>query len=156
MNWFIRLLSLFNPKQVSKVPQEVPKVPQYKTPRCKEEYDELDNQNIDLYNLSQDIVVYSQTMFNVTPVITMIYRYQKEQEALYVGNKAYQEAPFKSPHQFWHAIDLRHSVYSQAQIIQLLEYVNTKYNPSNYYSWTLKCHEVSNNGMHLHLQFVKK
>ncbi len=156
MSWLERLLEALLPKKKVVVTTAVLLLPLFKTERDGHEYTELMHQNRDLYDISQDILTYSQTNFNVTPTITMIYRYQAEQDSLYKDNKSYKESKFKSPHQFWQALDYRNTVYTQQQLIQLLEYVNTKYNPTNYYSWTMKCHEVSSNGMHLHLQYVRK
>lgn len=119
--------------------------------RIKNELIELKTKNRELFDLIIDLYHYADHHFKKDVIITMIYRTQEEQESIYgPGVKK------KSPHQFWHAIDIRSRIYTQEEIDRMVSYLNGRYNGDNYYRWTTKVHEVGNHGMHFHIQFVKK
>lgn len=119
--------------------------------RIKDELIKLKIENRGLFDLILDLYHCAELLFDKDVIMTMIYRTQEEQESIYgKGTKK------KSPHQFYHAIDIRSRIYSQDEIDQMVNYINTKYNEDNYYKWTTKVHEVGNHGIHFHIQFVKK
>jgi hypothetical protein len=124
--------------------------------RLIKEFKELKSKNRELWKLVADLNAYSQEMFGIIPIITMIYRTEEEQDWLYRASESYKKRKFKSPHQFYHAVDIRSRSFSKDRIIAIESYLNNKYNASNYYKWSAKCHEVGSNGMHFHIQFCKK
>lgn len=118
--------------------------------------DEGNNQA--LKDLIIDVSKYTMDNFGKGIVITMIYRTKEEQDDIYAGTerrgRKYDEKPWKSPHQFYHAVDLRSRSFTPQEINQLVDYINAKYNQDNYYKFTAKCHNVGR-GDHFHIQFVK-
>lgn len=125
------------------------------SPRIKRELGDLRTKNKPLLKLILDLYHYVEDNFGKDVVITMIYRTDEEQDYLYRHSERYAKRPFKSPHQFYHAIDIRSWLYTKEEIKQMVDYLNSKYNQDNYYKWTTKVHEVGDNGMHFHIQFVK-
>lgn len=136
-----------------KAPKPVPDV-DFKTERCREEYATLESKNRDLRDLIEDVNQQAFKRFGKSVLITMIYRTQEEQDYLYADNAKYQKKKFKSPHQFWHAVDLRSRTFTEREISQLVDFINVTYNDKNYYKFTAMCHTVGH-GMHFHIQFVK-
>lgn len=122
--------------------------------RLKDEFKNLDNKNPDLYKILYEIEDYCVKNFNKSILITMIYRTQEEQDYLYRNSEKYKKRKFKSPHQFWHAADLRSWTFNEDEINLLVDYINKSYNLENYYKWTAKCHNVGA-GDHFHIQFCK-
>ena len=129
----------------------------FKTPRTQNEYViHLPKHNMDLKNLIEDLNKYTNKTFKKKVILTMIDRTQAEQDYLYRNSTKYKKKKFKSPHQFWHAVDIRSFIFTRAEIKRIENYLNKKYNDKNFYRWTAKAHEVGNNGMHFHIQFVMK
>lgn len=127
---------------------------QFKESRYEKELKELITKNKPLYNLLLDIDAYSTEFFKKEIVITMIFRTEAEQNYLYRNSARYKAKKFKSPHQFWHAADIRSFIYTKSQIDELVDFINDKYNDSNYYKFTADCHDVGS-GMHFHIQYYK-
>lgn len=123
--------------------------------RLKEEFEELKLRNEYLYNVLLDCGEFCKKEFNKNVVVTMIYRTDEEQDSIYKDDPKYKLKKFKSPHQFYHAFDLRSSTFDTEQIEKLVKYLNGLYNVGNYYKWTAKCHDVGL-GDHFHVQFVNK
>jgi hypothetical protein len=123
--------------------------------RLREEMEELKLRNEYLYNILLDCGNFCQKYFNKNVVVTMIYRTDEEQDSIYKDDPKYKLKKFKSPHQFYHAFDLRSSSFDTEQIEKLVKYLNGLYNVGNYYNWTAKCHDVGL-GDHFHVQFTKK
>lgn len=123
--------------------------------RLKTEYKQLMSKNMYMYNLLTDLNSFTQKQFKKGLVITMIFRTDAEQDYLYANSAKYQKRKFKSPHQFWHAVDVRSKTFTQAEIKKMVDYLNKKHNGPNYYKWTAKCHSIGH-GMHFHIQFAKK
>jgi len=129
--------------------------------RLSNELDELRKQNNDLYEMIvNDICPYISHHFGEDTVVTMILRTDVEQDAIYKGKthrdgRKYDEKPWKSPHQFWHGVDLRSRDLALNEIKQLTDYINQKYNKLNHYKTTADCHDVGV-GEHLHVQFWRK
>lgn len=123
--------------------------------RIKSELSQLKSENKPLFSLIVDLADWINSEFDKKTVITMIYRTDEEQAELYKHSERYQKKPFKSPHQFWHAIDLRTWIYTEEEIQKIVKYLNDKYNASNYYKWTAKAHAIKGNAMHFHIQYVK-
>lgn len=124
--------------------------------RIKKELVRLKEKNPELHALIIDLYLWIGKEFGKDTVLTMIYRTQEEQDYLYRHSAKYKEKPFKSPHQFWHALDLRTSIYTDEEIEKIVKYLNDKYDNKNYYGWTAKAHAIKGNAMHFHIQFVKK
>lgn len=126
------------------------------SPRLKKELDELDKKNPKLADLLTDLCDYVKKEFAKDVTITMIFRTQEEQDEIYKDNEDYQKRRFKSPHQFWHSLDIRSRVFEKEEISKIEDYLNEKYNNSNFYKWTAKCHEVSGHGEHFHIQYYSR
>lgn len=163
------ILTLFAKNAVSSPPQAsekkspLPEVPPRPEPtfkndseRLKGELNQLKTVNPGLYDLLYDICDYCNREFKKTVVITMIYRTDEEQDEIYKDDEKYKARPFKSPHQYWHALDLRSKTFTPEEIKMVENYLNTKYNGSNYYTWTAKDHIVLNGASHFHIQYSKK
>jgi len=125
------------------------------SPRLKEEFRKLLKENNPLAKLIVDLYHYIGDQFNKDTIITMIYRTQDEQDAIYSGNARYDKKPWTSPHQYWHGVDIRSWLFTDREIDQIVEYLNDKYNKSNYYGWTAKCHKVARGAIHFHIQYYE-
>lgn len=123
--------------------------------RIKKEIGDLRSKNKPLLKLILDLYHYIEDTFDKDTIITMIYRTQEEQDNIYKDNEKYKQRKFKSPHQFYHGIDLRSRIYTQDEIDHIVDYLNDKYNDSNYYKFTAMCHNVGH-GDHFHIQYYKK
>lgn len=124
--------------------------------RLKNELSELPDKNPELYGLLMDLCAFVEANYKKDVVITMIYRTQEEQDWLYRDSAKYKKRKFKSPHQFWHAIDLRSWIYTEKERKEMVKFLNERGSAqNNYYNWTAKVHEVGNNGLHFHVQFLK-
>ena len=135
------------------------------SPRLKDELKTLKERNNPLFELIVDLADWIDSEFNKNTVITMIYRTDSEQNAIYKGtfrgSRSYDENPWKSPHQVWTAIDIRSRIYTEEEIQKIKNYLNTKHNSTNYYKTTAMYHEVTNSsgqslGKHFHLQYAEK
>lgn len=128
--------------------------------RLFQEFQSLAHQNDNLYNLVlNDLVPWVEKRFGDDITITMIYRTQEEQDDIYQGKtrrgRTYEEKPWKSPHQFWHSVDIRSRTFTPEQIKEIENHLNMGYNQTNYYRFTAKCHNVGR-GDHFHIQYVEK
>lgn len=131
----------------------------YKSTQAGKDLVILKDKNEDLYNLVQDVAKYTSNKFNKFITITMIFRSQEEQDSIYQGKinsvgRKYDENPWKSPHQFWHSVDLRSRDFTKNEIKDLVDYINNKYNSDNFYKWTAKNHDVGL-GDHFHIQYAR-
>lgn len=142
-----------NDKKSQKTAKNTLKVKNNNT-RLTAELGQLQTKNVELYKLATDLSRWICQKFNKNTLLTMIWRAQAEQDYLYRNSKKYKKKKFKSPHQFWQALDLRSRVYSKDEIDEIVEYLNKKYNSANYYDWTAKAHVVGNGAFHLHIQFL--
>ncbi len=138
-----------------KTPRVKPIFISFKTKRIENEFAELINKNNDLYDLLLDLSIHVKKTYNKTITITGLFRTQKEQDSIYKNDPKYKKKPFKSPHQFFHAVDLRTSTFTPLEITKITDYLNDKYNPTNYYKFTALRHDIGL-GDHWHIQFVKK
>ena len=120
-----------------------------------EEIYSLYAKNIDLYKLIDDLSKFVKDEYNKDVVITSIYRSQSKQDEIYSDNPKYTKKPWKSPHQFFHGVDLRSRIYSETEIKNMLLFLN-KHNQSNYYKFTAIYHEVGTYGKHFHINYVEK
>jgi hypothetical protein len=123
--------------------------------RLKNEYNELIEKNVGLFDLINDLCIYAKNSLREDIVITMIYRTDEEQDSIYKDDPKYIAKKFKSPHQFYHAVDIRSHTFTADEIKNIEDYLNNKYNPNNYYKWTAKNHNVGL-GDHFHIQYIKK
>ena len=89
----------------------------------------------------------------------MIYRSDQEQNDIYKGTirngRSYDQNPWKSPHQFWQAADIRSTIFTDNETKDIENYLNSKYNNTNYYRWTAKCHKIGEGAYHFHIQYYK-
>ena len=132
------------------------KVKNQEKERLEGELKKLPSKNKELDKILKELVQYVNDEFKKDVVITMIYRIQTEQDYLYRNSAKYKKKKFKSPHQFWHAIDLRSWIYTKKQRTKMVGFLNKRGKElGNYYSWTAKVHEVGTNGLHFHVQFAK-
>lgn len=124
--------------------------------RLKDELITLSKKNKDLHELIFDLAEYIKNTFKKELIITMIDRTQAEQDAIYKDDVKYKVKPFKSPHQFWQACDIRSKIFNKDEIKAIEDYLNGKYNKTNYYSWTARNHVVAGGEYHFHIQWTKK
>jgi hypothetical protein len=122
--------------------------------RLKKEYEDLQESNAHLFDLINDLAKFINKKFEKDLTITMILRTQEEQDEIYKNDPKYKVRKFKSPHQFSHAVDLRSRDFTKDEISAIEDYLNTEYNPTNFYKWTARDHNVGL-GDHLHLQYYK-
>ena len=123
--------------------------------RLKSEWSDLYQNNPELFELMMELDIYAMTSFGKEILITMIFRTDEEQAYLYRNSERFKEKPFKSPHQFWHAVDIRSRSFTTQEQKRMVRWINRKFNKPNYYKWTSKVHNVGA-GDHFHIQFVKK
>jgi len=128
------------------------------SPRLAKEFKLLETENKNLRDLVFDLANYTLTNFNKSITLTMVIRTQREQDEIYAGKehhgRKYDEKPWKSPHQFGQAVDIRSRTFSGEEIKLIEDYLNAKYNMTNYYKWTAKNHNVGL-GDHFHIQYYK-
>ena len=134
---------------------EVPIKVKNNSERLMEELKDLDKKNSKLLDIIEDLHDFALENFNKGILVTMIYRTQKEQDYLYRNSERYAIRKFKSPHQFWHGVDLRSKTFSPEQIGRMVEYINEKYNRENHYRFTADYHTVGA-GYHFHIQFARE
>lgn len=143
------------PQETSKDPKKVIPVAYKKdSQRLKDEDKQLAVNNTYLHTLMSDLNDYTNVEFGKGIVITMIYRTRDEQDYLYRNSVKYKKKKFKSPHQFWHGVDIRSRTFVQSEIDQIVDWLNANHDAANYYKWTAKCHDVGS-GMHFHIQFSR-
>lgn len=125
--------------------------------RIEKELKKLKKKNPKLHQIVMELTQYVKDEFKKDVIITMIHRTQEEQDTLYKDSAKYKKKTFKSPHQFWHGVDLRSWIYTEAEREKMVAWLNAKGSLlNNYYKWTAKVHEVGQNGLHFHIQFCPK
>ncbi len=148
-----------NEKKMSDTPPKAKTPPvQFKkenADRLKKEWKDLDQQNKPLKAMLIDLNKYTWKKFKKTILFTEIFRTQTQQDEYYWNNRKYRRKPWKSCHQFWQGSDLRSWIFTEEERDDICDYLNKKYNKSNYWKWTAKVHTVGH-GFHFHLQFLKK
>lgn len=154
ITWFVKIVECFLGGKWKKGTKEMAIKFKNESERLEKEWVELDERNVPLKGLIKHVGEYTQNKFNKEIVITMIYRTDDEQESIYQDNERYKAKPFKSPHQFYQAVDLRSRTFTEEEIEDLVEIINSTYNMPNYYNWTAKCHNVGK-GDHFHIQFYE-
>jgi hypothetical protein len=127
---------------------------EFKTERVAGEFETLKDKNDKLRQAVVECNRWCNQKFGKNLTLTMIYRTQAEQDYLYRNNARYQRSKFKSPHQFWQAVDLRSRNFSEKEITEIENWFNSRYDGSNYYDWTARCHDVGA-GRHFHVQYLK-
>ena len=153
LKWLISKIIKQKPEEVKQVV-----IPLFKnqSDRLENEYRFLKEKNPGLYELMTDLTVWSTRELGMPVTITMIDRTQAEQDEIYKNDAKYMAKKFKSPHQIAHAIDIRSLTYTPEQIKKTEDYLNEKYNSSNFYKWTARNHKVPGQAYHFHIQFAKK
>ena len=86
-------------------------------------------------------------LFGKQPVVTSIYRSEAEHRALCARLGV---APYASVHTYWRGVDLRSWIYSDDEIRQLLEIINSRFDYGRSKSVAI-CHDVGA-GRHFHIQ----
>jgi len=107
--------------------------------------------NRDMYELLIDLSQWVAENLEKDTIMTMLFRTQEEQEQIYGAGTTK-----KSPHQFYHAADIRSRIFSDDEIKSIEDYLNNKYNSTNYYKWTAKNHKVAGGAYHFHIQYIRK
>lgn len=123
--------------------------------RLKKELESLKVQNKPLYDILFDLADWVKDQFKKDLIVTGIFRTPEEQALIYKNDARYKVRPFKSPHQFWDAFDLRDTIFTQDEIPKIVQHLNDTYNPTNGYKWTAMNHTVGL-GWHFHVQYRKK
>ena len=123
--------------------------------RLMREFEQLGTKNPELQVLLLELDQHLEKTYGNGVILTMIYRTEAEQDYLYRNNKRYRKKKFRSPHQFWHAADLRTWAFSKEEIAEIVDWLNEKYNATNGKAWTAKAHDIGS-GFHFHVQYFKK
>lgn len=116
----------------------------------------LMKENKPLYDLLFDLAEFIKESFSKELIITMIFRTDDEQDAIYKDDPKYITKKFKSPHQIHQAADIRSKIFTSEEIKKIEDFLNTKYNPVNVYAWTAKNHKVGAGAEHFHIQLLEK
>ena len=89
--------------------------------RLERELDELRrmHNNKGLHALIVELNEYTNREFKKPILITMVGRTQAEQDHLYRNSARYQKKKFLSPHQLWHAVDIRSHHFTLSEIKQI-------------------------------------
>jgi len=121
----------------------------FKTTRQETEFGELQTNNPGLYDIGIKTATFVLNAFNKDVVVTEVLRTRAEFDALYSATPA-EKRPKTSPHLFGNAFDLRSRIYTEAEIKQLLNYLNNNFkNPSGLP--TALYHKISGNVEHFHV-----
>jgi len=123
--------------------------------RVAQEFAKLEQKNPCLRKIMIDMAHFIKKEFKKDMTVVMFYRTQKEQDYIYRNSKRYKRRKFISPHQIWHAADIRSFTFKRNEIDKIVDYVNKKYDSSNHYTKTAMYHKVYNGVMHFHIQFIK-
>lgn len=127
--------------------------------RLADEMEELKTRNPALLDVIEFCRHYAAFNFNKPVMVTMIYRTDAEQDDLYKNDAKYKLKKFKSPHQFYHAFDLRSRTFTRAEIDLMVTALNNQFNAFNLYKFTALCHDIDGDGPqaeHFHVQYCKK
>ena len=68
-------------------------------------------------------------LYKKKPIITTLGRTQEEQDEMYGEDPSYIEAPWKSYHQVWMAVDFRYAPFTFSEWAELLTIVEAVYKP---------------------------
>lgn len=133
--------------------------------RLQYEWEELREKNYILVEIVEKIADFTGHTLGKDVMITMIGRTNDEQDNIYAGTtrsdgRSYDEKPWKSPHQFDHAVDIRSRTFTKEESEYIEQFINSEYDTENYYRWTAKNHTVykedgTSLGAHFHIQYYK-
>lgn len=123
----------------------------FKTTKQETEFGELQTKNPGLYNIGVTLSVFVKNAFNKDVVVTDVFRTKEEFDALYAATPI-EKRPKDSPHCHYNAFDLRSRLYTEAEIRQLLNYLNNNFkNPSGLP--IALYHKIAGNVEHFHIQY---
>lgn len=125
----------------------------FKDTKLEREYNELPVHNARLYKLLSALNAFCELELSKDIVITHLYRTQAEHDSLYAKTPPAQR-PGRSPHQDWNAVDLRSSVFNDAEIKRMLSFLNCfTYRAGKPVAMY---HAIAGNVFHYHIQFEKE
>lgn len=87
--------------------------------------DEFDRSKPRLQALVLYLGRYAYRRFDIVLTVTHVNRTQEEQDEIYKDNFAYQEAPWKSVHQFCRGADIRTRDLPKGVAVKLCKHINT-------------------------------
>lgn len=123
----------------------------FKTETERTEWEQLDLKNPRLHSLILWLENYVQLNFGKELTLTEIFRSQEEFDALYAQTPP-EQRPARSPHQDWHAVDIRSSVFTGSEIQKMISVLNTfKYKDGS--KQVCVYHQIAGNVMHFHIQY---
>lgn len=125
----------------------------FKTDRQRAEFLALVQHNPKLKELLEVINDYSQRVLSKSIIITDIFRTIEEFDALYAATPVV-ERPSSSPHCYWQAADLRAFIYTQAEIDQIVAFINRHFKYKTGVKSVAMCHAVVGGAQHFHIQYV--
>ncbi len=128
----------------------------FKSKGLEQEWETLRQKNLGLYSLIENVAYFTKEKMKKGVVITMIYRTEQQQKALYSARKT---PPKTSYHMDWKAVDLRSKTFTADETEDICNYLNKHYNGFN--KCVLKSgkictalyHKIENNGFHFHVQY---
>ena len=121
----------------------------FKTKNEKKEWKKLEKKHPKMLNLIIKTAQFTKKNFDKPLVITELHRTQAEQNKLYGG-----KAKKKSWHQFWMAVDFRSRIFTNAEIMSIIEYIKTEFK-SEGKKLRVLYHRINGNVYHFHVTLRK-
>lgn len=122
---------------------------QFKTTRQETDFGTLPTKNPKLYSITNALSIFVSVNFGKDVVITDVFRTKAEFDSLYSATPV-ASRPLDSPHLHWGAVDLRSSIYTDAEISSLVTFLNLFKNPSG--KPTCLYHKIAGGASHFHIQ----
>ena len=121
----------------------------FKTNAEKKEWKLLEKKHPKLLNLIIKTAQFTKKNFDKPLVLTELHRTQAEQDKLYGG-----KATKKSWHQFWSAVDFRSRIFTNAEIVQIIDFIKTEFKGEGKKLRVLY-HRISGSVYHFHVTLKK-
>lgn len=122
----------------------------FKTKRIHEEWNSK-KLSIRLTYIIDALVKFTSCEFGKPVILTEIYRTDEEQKNIYGPLVS-----IKSVHQYWRAVDIRTSIYTEDEINKILLFLNMfSYDKKRQRYKTALRHDVNAYGDHVHIQTYK-
>ena len=134
---------------VEKKNKEAKGIVLFKTNAEKKEWKKLEKKHPKMLNLIIKTAQFTKKNFNKPLVLTELHRTQADQDRLYGG-----KAKKKSWHQFWMAVDFRSRIFTNAEILQIINFIKTEFK-SEGKKLRVLYHRISGSVYHFHVTLRK-
>ena len=121
----------------------------FKTNAEKKEWKLLEKKHPKLLNLIIKTAQFTKKNFDKPLVLTELHRTQAEQDKLYGG-----KATKKSWHQFWSAVDFRSRIFTNSEILSIIEFIKKEFKGEGKKLRVLY-HRISGQVYHFHVTLKK-